>query len=175
MISSCWDEWCRNEKGAAAIEFSLVAVPFTLMVIGIIEVCLLFTAGSLLEGAVYDASRKIRTGQVENSADPEQTFADALCDHAGVLLDCSDFQYDVRVLGTFADAVAVPAPQVDENGNMVDQGFDAGGVSDIIMVRVSYRYPLMTPLIGDIFGQYGGNKRLLVSTTVFQTEPYKFQ
>lgn len=136
---------------------------------------MLFTAGTLLEGAVYDASRKIRTGQFEGVANAEQAFSDALCEHVHVLMDCSDFQYDVRVLATFADAAAVPDPLVDEDGNLVDQGYDAGGVSDIVMVRVSYRYPMMTPLIGDIFGQYGGNTRLLVSTTVFQSEPYKFQ
>ena len=111
---------------------------------------------------------------MEGAADAEQQFADTICDHAGVLLDCDQFQYDVRVLGSFDDANDADA-MVDEDGNLVGQGFDSGGVSDIVMVRVSYRYPMMTPLIGDIFGQYANNSRLLIATTVFQSEPYQFQ
>ena len=156
------------------MEFSLVGLPFVLLIVGTIEVCILFTAGALMEGAVYDASRIIRTGQIQDSADAEDRFMEAICDHAGILLDCDEFQYEVRVLDSFADA-AGEEPMVDEEGNLVSEGFDAGDVSDIVMIRVSYRYPMMTPLIGDIFGQYGGNRKLLVATTVFQTEPYRFQ
>lgn len=127
-----------------------------------------------MEGAVYDASRIIRTGQIQDAADAEDRFRDAICNHAGVLLNCNKFQYDVRVLDSFADAAAEET-LVDEEGSLVNEGFDAGGVSDIVMIRVSYRYPMMTPLLGDIFGQYENNTRLLVATTVFQTEPYRFQ
>lgn len=127
-----------------------------------------------MEGAVYDASRIIRTGQVQDAADAEDQFKNAICNHADILLDCSGFQYDVRVLDSFADAAAEET-LVDEEGNLVNEGFDAGGVSDIVMIRVSYLYPMMTPLIGDIFGTYANNTKLLVATTVFQTEPYKFQ
>ncbi len=174
MLSGFVQNFWKSCKGTAAIEFSLLSLPVIMLIVGTIEICILFTAGSLLQGAVYDASRVIRTGQLEGAADAEEQFADAICDHAGVLLDCDKFQYDVRVLSTFSEANDADA-DVDEDGNLVEQGFDAGGVSDIIMVRVSYRYPMMTPLIGSIFGQYEGNTRLLVSTAVFQSEPYRFQ
>lgn len=174
MINRFFNKWFKDRSGTTAIEFSLVGLPFVLFVIGTIEVCILFLAGSLMEGAVYDASRIIRTGQIQDAADAEDRFNEAICDHAGMLLDCDEFQYDVRVLGSFGEAADQEA-QVDEEGNLVDQGFDAGGVSDIIMIRVSYRYPMMTPLIGDIFGTYENNSRLLVATTVFQSEPYQFE
>ena len=174
MIWQSLKKRCARRDGTTAVEFSLIGLPFVLLIVGTIEICILFLAGSLMEGAVYDASRIIRTGQIQDAADAEQAFVDAICDHTVALLDCDEFQYDVRVLSSFGEAADDDA-LVDDEGNLVDPEFDTGGVSDIIMVRVSYRYPMMTPLIGDIFGQYEGNTRLLVATTVFQAEPYQFE
>lgn len=167
-------DYTHERRGSAAVEFALVGMPFILFVIGIIEISLMFAAGSLLEGSVYDAARVIRTGQAQSSGDPEQTFKNALCNHASVLLDCDKFEYQVKVLDNFDDANSEQA-QVDADGNLQNPEFDAGGVSSIVMVRVLYPYQLMTPGFGKIFGSTSGGRRLLMATTVFETEPYQFQ
>lgn len=172
-IRSC-TFWRSDCSAVAAIEFSLMALPFILLVIGIMELSLMFAADSLLHGAVSDAARLVRTGQIQQTdGDPEQMFTDALCHHAGMLLNCDRFQYEVHVLDRFDEADL--SPVFDEDGNMASSGFDPGGVREIVLIRVSYLYPLMTPMIGNFFADYPGNQKLLLATTVLETEPYAFQ
>ncbi len=166
-------QWRGCQEGTTAIEFSLLAVPFMFFIVAIIELSLMFVADSLLQGSVNDASRLIRTGQVQQTGgDPQAMFQQALCDSAVALLNCNNFQYDVMPIADFANADLNPV--LDVNGNLLNQQFDPGGVSDVILIRVTYRYPLMTPLIGQLFSNYPNNIRLLISTIVLQTEPYDF-
>ncbi|MCB9989629.1 MAG: pilus assembly protein [Rhodospirillales bacterium] len=163
----------RDRKGTTAIEFSLLAIPFVTFVIGIIELALMGASASLLQGAMSDAARLVRTGQVQQtSGDPQQMFADALCAKASVLLNCSNIQYSVERLDAFSDAN--PAPDVDEDGNLVNTQFDPGASRDVVLIRVAYGYRFMTPLIGNVFSNYANNTRLLVSSMVLETEPYYF-
>jgi len=163
--------WRRNQDGSVAIEFALVAIPFVLIVIGIIELSLMFAANALLQGAVQDAGRLIRTGQVQQSDDPETMFQTALCNHAGILLNCNQLQYHVTTIASFADADMNPA--LDEEGNLSESEFFPGGARDIVLIRTIYLYPIMTPLIGQFLSDFSGNRKLLVSTVALETEPYE--
>jgi len=100
-------------------------------------------------------------------------FQDALCNHAAALINCANVQYNVVELSSFSDADN-QQNQFDENGNMINSQFSPSGSSTVVMVRVSYLYPLITPLIGNFFADQPDNKRLLVSTAVFEVEPYQF-
>ena len=75
-------------------------------------------------------------------------------------------------MSSFADASTM-SPVFDEDGAMVSQGFDAGGSSDRILVRASYTYSGLTPLVGPLLlGET--NSRMFISTIVLQSEPYDF-
>lgn len=175
-IKTGWHTRCGHftqTDGTAAIEFSLLAVPFIFFVLGIIELSILFLNDAVLNGAVYDAARMIRTGEVQQSDDPETAFREALCDHASLLMNCNALEYRVETLEAFAQADT--DLEVDEDGHMNEEDFETGGVSDIVMIRVTYLYPLMTPMIGAFFSDYPNNKKLLMATTVLQAEPYSFE
>ncbi len=61
----------KSENGAAAVEFSLVAFPFFMVMGCICETgIMLFTEYSIQAG-VQDAARQIRTGQAQN-CEPER-------------------------------------------------------------------------------------------------------
>jgi Flp pilus assembly protein TadG len=49
----------RQQGGAAAVEFDLVAAPFLALVFAIIETAIVFFAGQALETAASDSSRLI--------------------------------------------------------------------------------------------------------------------
>jgi len=161
------------------VEFSLVGIPFIFMVIGIIEMSMMFTSQSLLEYGTSQGARLIRTGQVQQGGG-EAAFRSAVCDTVAItaareFIPCEDIQFQVVTLDDFSDAANQPPPSFDEDGDLEDQGFDPGGVSDVVMIRVAYKYPIVTPLMSSLLTNNGDNSRLMVSTTVLQTEPYQFE
>ena len=55
----------KDKKGATAVEFALIATPFSAIIAALSQVFLLFFAQSLLENAVRASARQILTGQVQ--------------------------------------------------------------------------------------------------------------
>lgn len=174
MLRKLLAKWRRNEEASTAIEFSLLALPYVLLTVGIIELAITYTTASLLEGATGSAARMIRTGQLQQSGgDPEETFRTALCDYASVLINCDDIAIEVLTLDSFADFSDL-APVFDADGNMVPQGFDPGESSDRVLIRAAYNYPMMTPFVGPLLAG-ADNRILFLSTIVLQAEPYDFE
>lgn len=166
-------KFIKKEDGTTAIEFSLLVIPYLMLSLGIIELAVMYTSASLLEGATGSAARMVRTGQIQqDGGDPETLFRDEMCSYATVLINCNDVVIEVIPMDSFADFDSY-APSYDGDGNLVSQGFDAGGSNDRILIRAAYRYQMMTPFIGAIMG--GPDQSLLfMSTVVMQTEPYDF-
>ncbi len=174
MLRKLINRWVKKRDGTTAIEFSLLAIPYVFLTVGIIELSIMYTGASLLEGATSSAARMIRTGQIQQSgADPETAFRQAICDYATVIINCNDIQVEVMTMASFSDFGAMGA-NYDGDGNLVSQGFDAGASNDRILIRVAYRYEMMTPFIGPLLAG-PDNSHLFMSTIVLQTEPYEFE
>lgn len=166
--------WLKNREGVTAIEFALMAAPFLLILIGIIELSMVYVTNSLLLGGVEDVARQIRTGQLQAAEDPQEAFNEAFCNMSGVLIDCNAIQYQVQTISTFSSA-DLSMPEFDDEGKLVDNPFDPGASGSLVMIRVFYFYELMTPLIGQFFSDYPGNRKLMIATVVIQNEPYLSQ
>lgn len=166
--------WTKANDGSAAVEFSLLAMPFVLLTLAIIELCLMFAAESLLEGATTQAARQIKTGQLQQSGAPdmEAEFRIELCERLPVLIDCTDVIIEAQTMTNFADFDSMEA-SFDDDGNFEPAGFDTGGSSDKLLLRVVYYYPAMTPALLPLY-QSPNNTRLFMSTIVMQIEPYDF-
>lgn len=176
----CW-VWQRGKDyqngtdAATAVEFALVSIPFVFLLIGIIEMSLMFAASSILQGATTEAARIIRTGQAQTGGtDPQEAFETALCNHADSFLNCAQIEYEVVTMdGGFTDFSEFPV-EYDPDGNFVSRGFTPGGVNDVVLIRTLYRYPLMTPFIGSVLSNGPNNTRLMISTVIMENEPYDF-
>ncbi len=174
MLYKSKQTWKKNEDGSTAVEFALIGIPFIFMVIGIIEMALMFTSQSLLEASTNEASRLIRTGAVQQGGGVD-AFEDELCDFANLLMACDEIQYQVDSVDSFQDAQDFPDASFDDEGNLNNQGFDAGGVSDVVLIRIAYKYPIKTPMMQFILSNNNDGNRILLSTVVLQTEPYEFE
>ena len=163
--------WYKRRDGAAAIEFALLVMPFLLITLGIIELSLMFLSASIVEGATDSAARLIRTGQIQQaSGDQETMFRDALCQYSTALVTCEDMIVEVQTIENYTDYTA---PVYDADGTMISQGFDPGGSNDKVIIRVAFRYTMITPIVGPILnGADGGTQ--FISTIVMQSEPYEF-
>jgi hypothetical protein len=166
--------WRNAKQGSVAVEFGLAAIPFFMLVIGLLELSLMYAAAAVLEGGTVAASRLIRTGQAQKSGDAQTMFEDMLCSHVSALIPCNELRFEAIVPpgNTFDDVDGVP-PQFDADGGLNEQGFDTGGVSDVVVIRTAYRYHFLTPMLAPMFANNADNSILLMSTVTIRNEPYE--
>jgi len=162
----------RDCRGATAVEFAMILPVFSYLLLGILEISVMFAMQVIVENAVFSAARQIRTGQAQSSADADTTFSTALCTELYNIINCGDILYDVQTFSTFA-AVDLTV-EYDADNEIITESFNAGSSESIVAVRVMYQWNFFTPLIGDFFEDTDStNRRLLMATGVFRNEPYE--
>ena len=163
----------RHQKGAAAVEFALVAIPFLALMFAIIETALVFFAGQTLETAASDAGRLIMTGQAQSAGFSKDDFKTAVCNYlAGGLFDCSGgVSVNVTTFSSFG-AVNTAPPLTNGQLDTTKTNYTPGGPNCIVAVQLYYQWPIYVSLLGDSLANQNGNKYLLVATSVFRNEPY---
>ena len=159
------------KRGTTAVEFALVATPFFLILMATLEYAFLSFASIALEEGMIQAVREIRTGQIQSSGGGVNRFKSVLCDAAGGLIDCNGELYiDVRPfdqIGTSSSLNPI------EDGEIVDIfEYSEGEANQFVLTRVFYVWEFNTPLVGHIFGNMAGGKRLLSVSTFFRNEPF---
>lgn len=171
----------KKKDGVTAIEFSFFAIPFAFLMIGMVEVGMLSTAGTLLQGATDDAARLIRTGQAQTSGDPRGAFEDLLCDKVSLFISCPDLTYEsitidesVAGFSDIANDITFIEPIFNIDGEFQAAGFDPGNENSLVVIRVAYNYPLFTPFVGPFLSDGSDNTKLLLATAIIQNEPYAF-
>jgi Flp pilus assembly protein TadG len=164
--------FAKQQDGAAAVEFGLVAAPFLALVFAIMETAIVFFSGQALETAVADSSRLIMTGQAQTQGFSQTAFKNAVCAKIYGMFDCQNGVYvDVRTFTSFAN-VTMASP-VDAQGNFQNTFvYQPGGPGDIVVVRLFYQWPVYVSLLGFNLTNMAGGKRLLVATAAFRNEPY---
>jgi Flp pilus assembly protein TadG len=172
MAARAVRRFVRQQEGAAAVEFGLVAAPFLALVFAIMETAVVFFAGQALETAVADSARLILTGQAQTLNYTQAQFKNAVCAKIFGLFDCQNGVYvDVNTFTSFSN-VTMNNP-VDANGNFVnDFTYKPGGPGDIVVVRLFYQWPVYVSLLGFNLQTMSGGKRLLAATAAFRNEPY---
>src|SRR5260370_4458614 len=100
----------REQSGAAAVEFAMVAAPFLALVFAIIETAIVFFAGQALETAAGDSARLIMTGQAQTQGYDQAKFKQAVCAQIYGLFNCNGGLYvDVKNYPSFSSVdVAKP-------------------------------------------------------------------
>ena len=157
----------RDTRGATAVEFALVAPILFLALFSLVEVGMLGMMSSGLDNAVFEASRRIRTGR-EDAAISAGAFEDQICGRiGGSITECrSRLTVSVQKFDRFTDANAVvnaaPAGQ-----------FNKGGADDIVIVKADYEWPLMTPFVATAYHRNSPLSVTLGSRVAFKNEPFE--
>jgi Flp pilus assembly protein TadG len=169
--------FARDERGVTAVEFGLLALPFFSIVGAILETSVVFLSGQILESAVHDVSRLIRTGQAQAANVTEAGFKQTICGRLyGLFADCeAELFVEVQVLNSF-NATSITPPvdwsaEVDEDWTR-PQVYSPGTGSSIVLVQVYYKWPVVLGL-GDVsMANLPGGRRLLGTAAVFRNEPF---
>jgi hypothetical protein len=103
-----------------------------------------------------------------------QGFKDEVCERMSLLAtDCDNrTTIDVRVIDQFRD-VNPPDPMAD--GETFDDSelvFEAGDPGSLILIRVWYEQPLITPFLSEGLSRLDNGKMVMTATTTFRNEPY---
>ncbi len=177
-----WRLFQRNNDGAAAIEFALVAPTIILFVVGIIEVTTAMAVSTMLEGGLREASRFGVTGGGNNRA---ARITEIIGEHTYGLIDPNSINLSTRVYGTFGSIGDEEytdtnnngvrdnnEPYTDRNGNGnwdADGGTNGVGNSNqIVVYRVSYDWPYLTGMLRPVLGDH----LRLTSAIAVRNEPF---
>jgi Flp pilus assembly protein TadG len=167
--------FAHGRRGAAAVEFALVSIPFFALLFGIIEVGLIYFVATTLEMATNEAARDIRTGTLQGQATPETVagFKTLICNQLSWLgSSCtSNLFVQVQTFSSFA-TITQPSPITSGAMNQNNLSFTLGGPGDIVMVQAFYQWTVLAPALDNIGTPISGGKMLLSSTSVFRNEPY---
>jgi Flp pilus assembly pilin Flp len=176
--------FARDDNGALAVEFGLLAVPFFSILGAILETAMVFLSGQVLDSAVQDVSRLIRTGQAQQANVSPEAFKGLVCDRLfGLFPDCNGpngLHVEVQPLSTFGEIDFTPPVKwvcaEDEEPETCNawtraEGFTTGGGSEIVSVQVYYKWSLIMPL-GLGLGNLPSGERLMGAASVFRNEPF---
>jgi Flp pilus assembly protein TadG len=157
----------RDRRGAVAVEYALLSVPFFTIIFAIIETGYIFFAAVLIEGGTAEAARQVRTGAVQASGAPLQSFRTILCANLLGVVPCNELVLDVRNFDSFGNANPPPLP-----GNNAGAQFAPGAAGDVVVVRVSWQWNFITPFIDRALANADGGVRSIVASAAFQNEPF---
>ena len=153
----------------------MVAIPFFLMIFSILELGIVFILNSVLETATTDTGRLLRTGQAQAQAFDKARFKSELCSRMALFEnDCTNrATIDVRVIPQFAlTDEDREEPITDGALDSSKTTYDAGGPTSLVLVRVWYPHPLMTPFLSQSVSRIGNGKVLLTAATAFRNEEF---
>ncbi|RAI38912.1 TadE/TadG family type IV pilus assembly protein [Rhodoplanes roseus] len=160
----------RRQDGATAIEFGIVLLPFLSILLMTMETALVFFAQQNLETIAADSARLIMTGQAQNASFDAAKFKSAVCDRVVALFSCSTGMYvDVQKYTSFASISSTVT--LDSSGNPVTN-YNPGGKNEIVVVRLIYKWPIVSPLTQTYLADAASTTRMLVATAAFRNEPF---
>ncbi len=148
----------------------MIAVPFIGLLFAIVETALLLFTNQALDTALQDTSRKIMTGEAQNSGMTAAQFKNAVCAIA-TFNNCSSALYvDVKSYTSTA-----PVPTLPITNGVFDPSqftFNPGCPNQIVVARVAMQYPVYSTLFGAGLQQLSNGERVMMSTVSFRNEPY---
>lgn len=170
----------HDNRGAAAVEFAIIALPFLLLVMGIIGVSLYFFTSNALQQGVETAARKIRTGEAQKDQLTIGQFRDLVCSEVGSYINCNKLRVHLQHASNWSGIS--PVSCVDNDGNLTTSTGNAsdavsehsGEASEVVLVTLCYEWDL-----AETFGFLhvgkntdGSGPAIVQAATAFRTEPY---
>jgi Flp pilus assembly protein TadG len=162
----------RDDSGATAIEFSLVALPFFALMFAIIETSFTFFTQQSLDTAVEIVARQIAVGALTEANTNKEQIKEHICDKIVGFFDCSGkLKVDVRPYDRW-DANR-PSMTI-EDGTIDSEQFDfkTGSASKIMLLRAGFVHKSFTDFFAPTTSGLPSGSRLILSTAAFRVEPF---
>jgi hypothetical protein len=185
----------RGRRGAVALEFAILAIPFFTWILFIFEMSYDLFTQEALDYTVHAAVRQIQTGSAQSLANGKEFIQQAICGSSKGLLECDHIWLKISAITGTNPTYAPPVTNGDvpHNGHKLDlseytnlYGANAGKKSPVtpyciagsqqpVLVSVVYLGPSFIGglLPGVLSAKYGGaTVHPTLSTAGFVTEPF---
>jgi Flp pilus assembly protein TadG len=169
----------RDDSGATAVEFAMVAPVFFLMVGVIMETGLMLFTEYALQTSVQEAARIVRTGQAQSAAMTLTQFKTELCEIAGTLIDCNGkvSVYMTSAASSFQTLnTSMPSylnVGAKDDGSANPTSFSCGAPGTPVALIATYDWEFAIPYFMSFFGNIAGDKkRRMAGVAIFKNEPY---
>lgn len=170
----------REKDGATAIEFAILAIPFSALLFAIIELAIVFFIGSTVSHAMQVTAREIRTGEFQATCGGAAEFKAQVCSEMAGLGDCdANLRIDVVTspTGRFLPGLLPPTPNQEDPLNpgqpvIPPDTYVPTPASAVVVVRAQYYHPLTVPGELTFLSNQPGNRRVITATTAFRNEPF---
>lgn len=187
LPARCMRNLRRDSRGAALMEFALIAPVFMLMLMGMFDFGMQIYGRSLLQGAMQEAARE---ATLEGADLTVTELDDSVRSHVRNVLPRAEIEFTRTNYANFSD-VGQPEEFTDTNGDGVCNGgepfedvnendtWDAdkgqeglGGARDAVLYEAVAEYDRMFPLHG-LMGW--DSKVTLQASTVLRNQPFDTQ
>jgi len=174
----------KDDGGTVAIEFSILALPFMVLIFGILELAIVFFTTTSLNHSLLSNTRTLRVGEQTAICGDIDQLKQNVCDTLNVSQCLNKLNLSVMRVGSnqFNTAVLTQFQAsdftVDEDNDTVDvpggNVLDAGISGDeILIVKAIYQHDLILPGRLTRLANFGlSNKRVLSVTQAMRTEPF---
>lgn len=161
----------KDKQGASAIEFALLAMPFFIMLFGVMEVAFMFFVDSTLSAALQTSVRSVRTGSAQTAALDLKGFKAKVCDNMAYAFNCNtDLLVRADVL---TDMSSVTYATAVSSGNIaVTESFDIGKSGDYVLVQAFLPWSRILTMYGTNDATLADGRYVLAAATLFKNEPF---
>lgn len=165
---NCLKKIIKDRSGATAVEFALLALPFFIMIVGMLQLGIIYIAGQTLDEAVDKAARTVLTGQVQDTGTRVNEFRRTICEKVALISDC-DRRLRLSVQSFPSYAAVSRASLFDASGrpNIRNNQFRPGDDGDVVVISATVRIPIVA---GFVFSGALDGSVLLSSSLVFKNE-----
>lgn len=174
----------RQTDGATAIEFSILALPFMVLVFGILELAIVFFTTTSLQHNLTVNTRNIRVGNSTSICGTIDDIKGNVCNGLNIngclsnlnlnISRVNSNQFDASVLTQF-EASNFEVNEDDDTIELDNEDALAAGISgnEIVIVKAVYQHDLILPGRLTRLANFGlQNKRILTVTQAMRTEPF---
>ena len=168
----------KANRGAVAVEFAIILLPFLVMMFATVELGMVFMTSSTLQNATDEAARRIRTGEFQATSTSKAQFKTLVCNSMSWLKNscAANLNVDVQTFSSFG-GIGGAAAIDPTNYNPNNTCWSAGQAGDIVLVRTYYQWQIFTPFLDQSLVNMGNGsgKRLITGAASFRNEPWSTQ
>lgn len=169
--------FAKDVSGATSVEFGFVALPFFMMVFGIINIGMYYYTVNSVDRGLEDATRRIRTGELQNCSASVGDFKTLMCNSASGYIDCNKLNLLIQSAPDWGGLVAQSCQSVGgltpSSGTPGQDLSDlAGNQNAVVLITACYEWETAQYLPFLKLGTLSNGSMLIQSTSAFRTEPF---